>query len=142
MNTEYPNCIRYSDGMPKGSSGLDNLTISFNKRVIGQTRGNLSVGNEVLVCYRDKKNKLLHAFGAKITKRLSQSPSYWGYAPKYCWEIEPTSEITTLTERTIEDKILCHKPNWQITNSSFMGGGKNVNSIGIPRIKILSYIKK
>ena len=38
MNTEYPNCIRYSDGMPKGSTGLDNLTISFNKRVIGQTR--------------------------------------------------------------------------------------------------------
>ena len=42
MNTEYPNCIRYSDGMPKGSSGLDNLTISFNKRVIIQGWGNVA----------------------------------------------------------------------------------------------------
>jgi len=141
----YPNCIRYSPEHSAKKSGDTDIVISYNRKVIGQTRGNLSIGNEVLVLSRDKDRKQMTVFGAIIIGKLDECPRCWaengGKVWKNNWSIEPLTKPRILTESHIE-RIIGHKPNWQITNSSFMGGGKNVNSIGIPRQKILDYLKK
>jgi hypothetical protein len=149
MNKEsknkYPNCIRYSPEHSAGKSGDTDIIISYREKVIGQTRGNLSVGNDVLVLSRDKDRKQITVFVAEITEKLKEHPSCWaekgGKIWKHNWSISPKTKPRVLYESTVEH-VLGHKPNWQLANSSFMGGGKNVDTVGIPRQKIIDHLLK
>ena len=149
MNKEsknkYPNCIRYSPEHSAGKSGDTDIIISYREKVIGQTRGNLSVGNDVLVLSRDKDRKQITVFVAEITEKLKEHPSCWaekgGKIWKHNWSINPKTKPRVLYESTVEH-VLGHKPNWQLANSSFMGGGKNVDTVGIPRQKIIDHLLK
>ena len=149
MNKEsknkYPNCIRYSPEHSAGKSGDTDIVISYREKVIGQTRGNLSVGNDVLVLSRDKDRKQITVFVAEITEKLKEHPSCWaekgGKIWKHNWSINPKTKPRVLYESTVEH-VLGHKPNWQLANSSFMGGGKNVDTVGIPRQKIIDHLLK
>ena len=142
---KYPNCINYSPKHSAGKSGDTDITISYKEKVIGQTRGNLSAGNDVLVLSRDKDRKQVTVFVAEIIEKLKEYPTCWaergGKIWKHNWSINPKSKPITLHEYEIED-ILGHKPNWLLANSSFMGGGKNVDKVGIPRQKIIDYLLK
>ena len=50
----YPNAIQFSSEHSVNNQGLLDLTLSYNNKVIAQKRNNLTVGNKVLICNREK----------------------------------------------------------------------------------------
>ena len=139
----YPNAVQFSCEHSVSNQGLLDLTLSYNNKVIAQKRNNLTVGNKVLVCNREK-GKALHVYSATITKKLDYPSSAWsnhgGKLWASNWEVEPTSEVVYLTEDEVR-RICGSLMNWHICNSSFMGSGKNVEPVGEPRVRLVEYLE-
>lgn len=139
----YPNAIQFSREHSVNNQGLLDLTLSYNNKVIAQKRNNLTVGNKVLVCNREKGTGI-HAYSATITKKLDHPSSVWsnhgGKVWESNWEVEPSSEVVYLTEDEVR-RICGSSMNWHICNSSFMGNGKNVEPVGKPRARLVEYLE-
>ena len=110
----YPNAIQFSSEHSVNNQGLLDLTLSYNNKVIAQRRNNLTVGNKVLICNRDRGTGI-HVYSATITKKLDYPSSVWfnhgGRLWQSNWEVEPSSEVVYLTEDEVR-RICGSSMNW------------------------------
>jgi hypothetical protein len=140
----YPNAIQYKDDHSILSYGLADLEISFDHKVIASNLTNLTIGNTVLVAYKDSSKNTVHMFGAIIMEKLDYELTNWsingGKIWKGNWKIDPITNIRELTTPQIA-KIVGMKPSGHIFNQAMGGGGKNLHTIGQPRQKIIDFLR-
>tara|TARA_R110002153_G_scaffold136259_1_gene286118 strand:+ start:395 stop:829 length:435 start_codon:yes stop_codon:yes gene_type:complete len=141
--TKNINAVQFSSNHSVSGQSLLDLTLSYNNNVIAQTRGNLTVGNEVLVFARNK-GVGLHVYAAIIIDKLAVPSPVWqqngGNLWAHNWSITPVSDVIYLTEPAVRN-ICGPDMTFQMCNSSFMGSGKSWKKVGSPRAKLYAYLK-